>query len=110
METISLSRKYEKKQSMENNKEEDKSNGFVSEITKPNSNSEELLEIKPIDGTPFNAVRLEDKWFLAMGKYRLSEPYEREDHVLEDAKSASWERIMQIVNIMIKEHEATKTK
>lgn len=70
----------------------------------------ELLQQEQIEGTPFTAVRLDDKWFLTMGKYRLSEPTKTFEEVLEEAKDASWFRIMQLIQIMIEEHEKNKLK
>lgn len=71
---------------------------------KSNLNSE-LLENIEIEGKPFNAIRMEDKWFLAMGKYRLTEPMNSLEEVLEDAERSDWYRVMQIMNIVIKEHK-----
>lgn len=72
--------------------------------SKQNSNSE-LVEKIEIEDTPFTAIRIEDVWFLTMGKYRLSEPMQTKKEVLEDAQRADWWRIMAIINIMIKENE-----
>jgi len=72
------------------------------------SGSRQLLEQVPIEDTPFTAVKLDDKWFLTLGKYRLSEVMPSLEMVKEDAKDASWNRIMQIILIMIKENEQQK--
>lgn len=70
----------------------------------------ELVEIKPIEETPFTAVKAGENWFLALGKYRLTEPLPTEEACKEEAKDASWLRIMQIIKIMIQEHETEKEK
>lgn len=69
---------------------------------------EELYKQVPIKDTPFHAVKMEDNWFLTMGKYRLSEKLPSLDACMKDAADASWIRIMQIMNIMIEEHEVIR--
>lgn len=84
----------------------------VESTTKQNSNSK-LFEQVPIENTPFTAVKMDDKWFLTMGKYRLSEKLNSLDEVKAEAMDASWMRIMQIMRIMIEEdkkNNETKTQ
>ncbi|AXH74113.1 MAG: hypothetical protein [Microviridae sp.] len=83
--------------------EKSESAKYAEPTTKQPSNSSELFEQKPIKDTPFTAVRMDDKWFLTMGKYRLSEPIETLEQCEESANDASWMRILQVINIMIKE-------
>lgn len=64
----------------------------------------ELTEAIPIETTPFTAVRFEDKWFLTMGKYRLTEELGSFQECENDAFRADWERIMSIMQIMIEEN------
>lgn len=71
------------------------------EVTK-----QQLLEKVEIEGTPFTAIKLDAKWFLTMGKYRISELYDTLQEVQQDAQDASWMRIMTIMNIMIQEDKA----
>lgn len=68
-----------------------------------NSGNEELFKVEEVKGTPFQIIKMEDKYFLAMGKYRLSEPMPTYKEALENAQDSSWHRIMQIINIMINE-------
>lgn len=76
-----------------------------------NSNSErQLLTKKPIEDTPFTAVKFDDKWFLTMGKYRLTEPINSEEEVTKEAYSTTWHRIMQIIQIMIDEDRNANKK
>lgn len=70
----------------------------------------QMLEQVAIEETPFTAVRLDEKWFLTMGKYRLTETLQSLEECKEAAKDASWIRIMQIINIMIKENENEREK
>lgn len=76
--------------------------GNVNETTNSNSNSK-LVEREEIKNTPFTAVKFEDKWFLTMGKYRLTDGLASKEDVINEAKDASWFRIMQIIQIMIDE-------
>lgn len=89
--------------------ESNTTHGSAKKTDKSNSKSKEMVEQQPIDGTPFTAVRVDEDWFLTMGKYRLTEKLKTIAECVEEAKDASWWRIMQIMNIMIKEHEENKT-
>lgn len=81
------------------------SNGSANEIDKSNLNSEKekLVEIKSIPETPFTAVRAGEKWFLALGRYRLTQPLEDEQACIENAKDVSWDRIVQVMRIISEE-------
>lgn len=78
------------------------------ETTKETSSNDQLVEIKPIEDTPFTAVKAGDKWFLALGKYRLTEPLESEEACIESTQDASWGRIMQVIQIMIETNNTPK--
>ena len=89
----------------------EQSHGTANETHKQASSDErQLIEIVPIEGTPFTAVRHDDKWFLALGKYRLTEVLKSQEQCIEESKDASWFRIMQIIKLMIEEHESTKVQ
>lgn len=83
------------------------SHGNANETDKSNSTSKQLMETKPINESPFTAVRLENDWFLTMGKYRLTEKLQSEEECLEAARDASWHRLMQVIKIMIEENDRT---
>lgn len=83
--------------------------GNANPTDKQSSNSNNLIEQKQVDGTPFTAVRVNEDWFLTLGKYRLTDKLKTLGECIEEAKDASWWRIMQIMNIMIQEHEENKT-
>ena len=51
--------------------EQDTTSGNVKETDKENY-SRELFKQIQIEDTPFTAVKLQEKWFLTMGKYRLT--------------------------------------
>lgn len=81
------------------------------EVKNGHVKNEQLIQQEPIKGTPFTAVKVNDVWFLAMGKYRIGEHKKTLRAVILDSKDASWERLMTIMNIMIQEDkQLTKTQ
>lgn len=71
------------------------------QVNNNGSDSRELIEKKQIPETPFTAIRIEDKWFLTLGKYRLTNPVENYDLIEAEANNTSWERILQIMKIVV---------
>jgi len=69
-----------------------------------------LFQQFQVDDGPFTTVKLDDKWFLTMGKYRLTEPMESREATEANARQITWHRIMQVVQIMIEENNQPKTK
>lgn len=76
----------------------------VKEQDNKESNSK-LVEQKEVEGTPFTAMKYQEKWYLTLGRYRLTEGMESEEKVIEDATRADWYRVMQVMNIMLDERE-----
>ncbi|AXH72096.1 MAG: hypothetical protein [Microviridae sp.] len=68
----------------------------------------QLVEIKPIEGTPFAAIKTEKKWHLVLGKYRLTNELDSYEQCLAETMNTTWERIMQVIQIMI-ENQPAKT-
>lgn len=68
----------------------------------------QLKEVEPIEGTPFTAVKIEEKWFLSFGQYRLSEMLESKEECIDNSKDTSWERLMTIMNIVIENCDKTQ--
>lgn len=87
---------------MELNADLEKSQTNVNETH--NNDYGKLTDIQQIEGTPFTAVKAGDLYFLALGKYRLSEPMPSMEHVKEDAKRADWERLLQVIGVTIEEY------
>lgn len=71
--------------------------------TEPNPKNTELIEKREIENTPFTAVRVNDKWFLGCANFRLTEPMNSYEEVLESTK-LSWHLVTQLISIMI-EHQ-----
>lgn len=88
----------------------ERSNGSVEEQIKSNSSTTELTEVIPIQDTPFAAVRIESKYFLAMGKYRLTELYDTYEELNNDITNITWNRLTQVIAIICMEEIEKHTK
>lgn len=64
-----------------------------------------LIEQIEVENTPFRVIRIDDKWFVSMGKYRLTHPLKTKDEAMVSALDESWWRIIQVQNIQIENHE-----
>lgn len=75
----------------------------VEETDKQESNSNELTERIRVENTPFMAVRLDEEWFLTMGKYRLSSTYKSLDEMLEAEKviGMNWDLLTGVIGLMV---------
>lgn len=72
--------------------------------TNNNDLNYELTERVEIEETPFTAIRMDNIWFLTLGKYRISEPMETLEEIKKDAFRADWFRIMTIMGVVIEEY------
>lgn len=73
----------------------------VGEVNNSNSNYE-LMKRKNIENTPFTIITIENnEHFITLGKYRLSEKYETFEEAEQNANTIDWNKIMQIIGIMI---------
>lgn len=81
----------------------DISHGNVKETDKQQSGNKQILEYKKIPDTPFTAVRVDDVWYLLMGKRRLTAELPSLEACEEEAKDASWMRIIQVMMAVIDE-------
>lgn len=64
-------------------------------------NSEKLIEVTPIEETPFAVLKHEDKFYLVMGNYRLTSACKTFEEAKEQAEDASWNRILQVIVIAL---------
>ena len=46
-----------------------------------------------------------DNWFIVMGKYRLSEPFENKENAIEWSYIIDWNKITTVMTILLKEQE-----
>lgn len=70
----------------------------------PEYKPEQITEIKAIEDSPFTAVKVMDKWFLSLGKYRLTGMLDSEEEVKDEAFNTSWDRLLSVMQIMITEN------
>lgn len=82
-------------------------NGSHSNNNKNDEN--QLFQKIDIPDSPFHAIKMDNLWFLTMGKYRLTEPLPSYEDVENEAYSTTWHRIMQIIQIMIDEDKKKST-
>ena len=64
---------------------------------------EELAKVTEIEDTPFTVVRVDDKYFLALGRWRLCEPVESEEEARAEADDMSWNRLLSIMTAVAEE-------
>lgn len=73
-----------------------------------NTTDKENLNFKQIKNTPFTIVSEDDKVFAVMGKYRLTENYNNAEDCEKAVTEISWNRLIQVISIMINEEELIK--
>jgi hypothetical protein len=76
--------------------------------TKEGDDPRQLVEYEQVKGTPFTAVKDGNKWYVLMGKYRLTEAMETKAEAVKDAEEITYFRIMQIFNIMMQDYQDQK--
>lgn len=70
------------------------------------SNEQPKYQFHPVEGTPFTIVQQEEEFHLLMGKYRLNvNPFKTFEEALADTQNATWNRIVMIMQILIKENQ-----
>lgn len=74
-----------------------------------NSINSQLIERIEVENTPFTIIREEEKWFVTLGRYRISQDMKSKEEAIEDAKRIDWDRVLQIMGITI-EHYNNKSK
>lgn len=68
--------------------------------TDKRENEKELVQVLEIDDTPFTAAKYQGRWYLMLGRYRLTEELKTLNEAKEAAKDSSWFRIMQVAQIV----------
>ena len=61
----------------------------------------ELITREQIDETPFTVIGTKEGFFGSIGKYRITEPVETAEEVKKELEVISWNRITQIMLILI---------
>ena len=71
----------------------------VKEANNTDSNSE-IIKRKDIKNSPFIIITVEKGSFGTMGKYRITEIYETPEEVEEELKEITWNRIIQVIQLL----------
>lgn len=74
------------------------------------NSSEQLMQYHQVKDTPFTIIKHEKGNTVMIGKYRLSEDYETAEEAMKDAKRMDWDRIMQVIGVMLEEYKNEKSK
>lgn len=90
----------------QNTTESDTLDGNAKETDKQSSS--ELIERKGINGTPFEAVRHDKKWFIGFGKYKISREMQTEQDCIEECKNPQWNTFLNVIQAMIDMNEKYK--
>lgn len=72
---------------------------------KSSSENEQLVEREPISGTPFDVVKGTNGWFVAMGRYVISEQHETKAIATKDAKKIDWNKVCAVINVTIANYD-----
>jgi hypothetical protein len=78
----------------------EKSSGSADEANKNNSNSQ-LTETTLLENTPFAIVKIEDSYFVACGKYRLTGLMDNLEDAQEYAYRIDWNNITAVIGIIV---------
>lgn len=60
---------------------------------------EELVKTKSIPNTPFHVVKMDDKYFLAVNKYRVTELKDSEEEAIKCIETEQWNLITAVITI-----------
>lgn len=83
----------------------EKSQNVMEQTNNNDSNSNnELIKMHEVENTPFTLIETEEGIHVMLGKYRLTaEPFTDANSAYQDAKRTDWERMMQVMGVMIEE-------
>lgn len=70
------------------------------------SKNEELIKRKQIKDSPFSIITTEEGSFGCIGKYRITEPKETEEEIEKELSKMTWDRIVQVILILIETQKA----
>ena len=82
--------------------------GSVKETNNKDYSEETLREQWDVEETPFTIVRNEAEYMVVMGKFRISDTFKTKKEAVEYAKDKSWERILQVMSVMIEAYPNLK--
>ena len=68
------------------------------------SSNEEIVIYKEITGTPFTMVTTENGSKITLGRYVLSRDFATTEEAETDGQRNDWDRIMQVIGVMIENY------
>jgi len=81
-----------------------KYNGSSDQASNNGSNSnEQLHEVTAVEDTPFHIVKMDEKYFLALGKYRLTQLFDKFEDVETEVVNSSWELLFRVISVVVTE-------
>lgn len=63
--------------------------------------SSSLIKNEAVEGTPFRIIGTEGKWFLAMGRQKVTHDYETEEEAIEALWRDQWFIMMRMTSIIV---------
>lgn len=60
----------------------------------------QLVEREHVDGTPFTAVKQNEKWFLTLGKYKVSSDFQELEELKKWMETDRWELLTTFCSII----------
>lgn len=82
------------------NKNEEILNGQVNH-TLTEGNGEQLIYRENVEGTPFNIVGMEGKYFVALGQYRLSEWKDNPEELRDIIYEQEWDFLLNVMTALV---------
>lgn len=81
----------------------EKSNGSANETDNLSFSENQLREVKILENTPFAIVKVDDQYFVACGKYRLTGLMDNMEDATEYAYRIDWNNITAVIGIIVQE-------
>ena len=80
---------------------EDSLRSQMSADSQPKEPSSELVTKEQITDTPFELVGNEERgYFIAIGKYKVSQNYSDKETAIDDAKYPAWDILLNVMSLM----------
>lgn len=77
--------------------------------TENKQSSSKLIEREQIEGTPFNLIKQDKKYFITIGNYQLTQQYNTEQEAIEDIQFNQWNIIVTLIDILITHNNNKKS-
>lgn len=68
--------------------------------TADNKASSEIVETHQVENTLFVVRKLDDKWFVTLGQYKMSPIVNSKEEALAFLQPITWDMIMKVMNVM----------